>query len=81
MTQPASQIVWRKTPDSSNVEAVGWTKSGYGRSMFIRFKGGSVYCYLGVSRQRVVAASRATSVGKYVHKHIIPNFKALRVVE
>lgn len=75
----AEQIRWRKTPGSSNVLAVGWTAPGYGTSMFVKFKGGTMYCYLGVSRQRVVAASRAKSVGKYVHEHIIGQYRAMRV--
>ena len=62
--------------DSSNVEYVGWENGG----MFVQFRGGSRYRYLGVSRQRAVACARAKSVGKYINKIIKPQFDAVKVV-
>ena len=76
---PATEIKWRDV-SSSNVLAVGWTPPGYGSAMFVRYQGGSVYAYIGVTRQRVVAAARARSVGKYINRVIKPNFRAIKVV-
>lgn len=77
---PAEAIVWRDV-QSSNVEKVGWLPSRMeGKAMFVKFKSGFVYTYLGVSRQRVVAASRAKSVGKYINEKIKPEYDAIRVV-
>jgi len=73
---PAVQIRWRETPESSNVEAVGWDED---MNMYARFKGGTVYMYLNVHYQRAVAASRAKSVGRYFHEHIKPNYKAVKI--
>jgi hypothetical protein len=73
---PAEHIRWRETPESSNVEAVGWDSD---MRLYARFKGGSVYMYVGVSRQRAVAASRAQSVGRYFNDLIKPNYKAVKI--
>lgn len=75
--QPAEQIRWRDTPESSNVARIGWD-STYNR-MYAEFKSGSVYLYDGVSRQRAVACWRSRSVGRYFNKHIKPNYKAVRI--
>jgi hypothetical protein len=74
--QRAEQIRWRETPESSNVQAVGWDSE---MRMYARFKGGSIYLYENVSRQRAVACSRARSVGRYFHEHIKPHYKAVRI--
>jgi hypothetical protein len=47
--------------------------------MFVKFRSGSVYVYDGVSRQRAVATSRASSVGEYINHVIVPNYPAVRV--
>ena len=73
---PAEHIRWRETPESSNVEAVGWDNES---RMYARFKGGSIYMYEGVSRQRAVACTLSKSVGRYFHEHIKPNYKAVKI--
>jgi len=72
---PAEQVRWREVV-SSNVDAVGWDSD---MRMYARFKGGAVYLYEGVTRQRAVACSRAKSVGQYFNSIIKPNYKAVRV--
>ena len=74
--QPAVQIRWRDTPDSSNVAAVGWDED---MNMYARFKSGTIYMYLNVTYQRAVACSRASSVGGYFNKVIKPNYKAVKI--
>lgn len=63
---------------SSNVEWVGWPKSGQ-PAMLVKFRNGGIYCYLGVSRQRAVAAAHAPSTGEYINKVIKPDFKAVKI--
>lgn len=76
MTTAAERPRWRSV-DSSHVEEVGWDSTGTG--MFVRFTGGGLYLYRGVSRQRAVAMVHAESVGRYLHRKIIPNFEAVRL--
>jgi len=73
---PARQIQWWIV-ESSNVEAVGYDSE---RGMFVRFKGGTLYLYHDVSRQRAVACAMAPSVGGYINKEIKPHYKATRIV-
>lgn len=73
---PAEHIRWRDTPESSNVSAVGWDSD---MRLYAKFKSGSIYMYEGVTRQRAVACSRATSVGRYFHEHIKPHYKAVKI--
>jgi KTSC domain len=72
---PAEHIRWREV-ESSNVEAVGWDSEF---RMYARFKGGTIYMYEGVSRQRVVACALAKSVGSYFNQKIKPNYKAVKI--
>lgn len=72
---PARQIQWRAA-DSSNIQAVGWDNED---NMYVLFKHGGLYMYKDVTRQRVVAASRAESVGKYVNEEIIKHFTAIKI--
>jgi hypothetical protein len=77
MKHPAHRIKWRTTEDSSNVTRVGWDD---GNNLYVTFKGGTTYMYVGVSRQRVVAiATRVASVGRYINKVIKPNYKAVKI--
>lgn len=71
----AIDIRWREV-ESSNVQAVGWDNEN---GMYVLFKNGGLYLYKDVTRQRAVACFRAESVGKYVNKKIIPNFKATKI--
>jgi hypothetical protein len=73
---PAIHIEWRSTPESSNVEAVGWDNKD---NMYVLFKHGGLYLYRDVARQRVVAAAASDSIGKYVHREIIPNYPAVKI--
>jgi hypothetical protein len=75
-TTSAETPRWRAV-ESSHVVEVGWDKAGTG--MFVRFTGGGLYLYRGVSRQRAVAMIHAESVGQYLHRKIIPNFTAVRL--
>lgn len=72
---PANHIEWRKA-ESSNVMAVGWDNAD---NMYVLFKGGRLYLYAGVTRQRCVAAAQAESVGKYVISEIIPKFTGVKI--
>jgi hypothetical protein len=72
---PAIDIRWR-TVESSNVQAVGWDNAN---GMYVYFKSGGLYLYKDVTRQRAVACFRASSVGQYVNKKIIPHFKATKI--
>lgn len=67
--------VWRNTPHSSNVSAVGWNRSG----MLVRFQSGALYRYRGVSRQRAVAMVYAPSVGSYLNRRIKGHFDVERL--
>jgi hypothetical protein len=73
---PAEAVRWRETPDSSNVVAVGWDDAG---NMYAHFRSGSIYLYVGVSRQRAVACAHAASVGHYFNSKIKPNYKAVKI--
>lgn len=72
----AEKIRWRETPESSNVEAIGW--DGQNR-MYVRFQHGGVYLYDDVPRQRAVACWRAASVGRYFNEHIKKNYHCVKV--
>jgi hypothetical protein len=64
--------------DSSNVESVAWPTTGE-PLMIVRYKGGGLYGYYPVSRQRAVAAAYYPSTGKYINDRIKPNFKAVKL--
>jgi len=72
---PAEHISWRAV-ESSNIEAVGWDAH---HRMYVKFKNGGIYMYEGVTRQRVVCAARAGSVGHYINTEIIPNYAAVKI--
>jgi hypothetical protein len=72
--------------DSSNVTSVAWLVDGETELpyndphlMIVRFKGGGTYGYIGVSRQRAVAAAYYASTGKYINDRIKPYFEAVRL--
>lgn len=64
--------------DSSNVLWVAWPKNGQ-PLMLVKFRGGGIYGYFGVSRQRVVAAARAPSTGEYINRKIKPHFDCAQI--
>jgi len=63
---------------SSNIDWVGWPADGE-PLMLVKFRSGDIYGYIGVSRQRVVAAAQALSVGKYINKSIKPFHEAAKI--
>lgn len=69
--------------DSSNVLYVGWLPKAqvmvvwYGKPRYPEST--TVYQYLGVSRQRVVAAALAPSVGTYINREIKPRYMAVKI--
>jgi hypothetical protein len=71
-------VVNLRTVKSSNVESVAWPTSGE-PLMIVRYRSGFVYGYLGVSRQRAVAAAHAPSTGEYINRAIKPYFKAVKL--
>lgn len=78
---PAEEVRWRDV-DSSNVRQVGWDSRG---NMYVIYRDTSgegrntMYAYVDVPRQRVVAASRARSVGRYINEHIKPHHEAVKL--
>lgn len=61
--------------DSSNVESIAWPVSGE-PLMIVKYKGNEkLYGYIGVSRQRAVAAANAKSTGAYINHRIKGHFK------
>jgi len=73
---PADVFVNFRLVDSSNVDRVGWDKA---RNMYVRFKSGATYVYMGVSRQRAVATAYAKSVGTYLNQRIKPDFDVVKL--
>jgi hypothetical protein len=65
--------------DSSNIRFIGWPEKGGQPLMFIEFKGGARYVYVGVSRQRAVRCAYSESSGVYLNAKIKPNFKCIRL--
>jgi hypothetical protein len=63
--------------DSSNVRYVGWDFKQ--RCMIVWFKSGGLYRYENVPYQRAVRAAFAKSVGQYVQRKIIPNYKVVKL--
>jgi len=47
--------------------------------MIVTYKSGAVYGYLGVSRQRAVAAAYSRSTGKYINRRIKGRFKPVKL--
>lgn len=73
------EIVTRKIR-STNVDWIGWPRSGE-PLMIVQFSGnyGSRYAYLGVSRQKAVAAAYAESTGVYLARKIKPHYEAVKI--
>ena len=73
-------VNWRLI-ESSNVAAVGWDDAGNMYTKFGKFENPVTFVYLGVSRQRVVAAAYARSTGEYINRKIKPNYAVLKLGE
>jgi hypothetical protein len=76
MWPPMDVFVNYRLVESTNVERVGWDDAG---NMYVVYKGGGLYAYLGVSRQRAVAAAYARSVGRYINSRIKPTFDVVKL--
>lgn len=65
--------------DSSNIQWIGWPKSGE-PIMFVEFTSGARYGYLGVTRQKAVAGTHyPESVGSWLAKEIKPKYEVVRI--
>lgn len=64
--------------DSSNVDRIGWPVTGE-PLMLVHYHHGGEYGYIGVSRQRAVAAAHAESVGQYIHEKIKGHYKPVKL--
>jgi hypothetical protein len=65
---------------SSNIEWVAWPQvETTPPLMFVEFKGGGRYIYVGVSRQRAVACAYAESTGSYFAKYIKNGYQTIKL--
>lgn len=62
---------------SSNAKGVGYDAEN--EHLYIEFKNGSIYRYLGVSAETHSALMSAPSIGKFLHSEIINQFNHERV--
>lgn len=58
----------RKSVQSSNISSIGYDHTT--QTLEIEFKGGGVYSYPDVPKEKADALMNAESVGKYFHAHI-----------
>ena len=64
--------------NSSSVESHGYDPAT--RTLEVKFKGsGKTYSYAGVPYDTHLRLTTAKSVGKFVHKNIIPNYQGKHV--
>jgi len=63
--------------DSSNVRWVAWPETGE-PLMLVKYNSEAIYGYIGVSRQRTVAAAHAPSTGAYINKNIKPLYEVAK---
>ena len=68
---------WREI-ESSNVAWIGWPLSGE-PLMVVQYHSGNYYGYIGVPRQKAVAAANARSTGSYIHRHIRGKYRPVRL--
>ena len=62
---------------SSNILGIEYNRDTH--TLFVTFKGGSVYRYNDVPRVEVVNMVDAESAGAYLHAHIKPKYHTARV--
>lgn len=75
----SSILVNSRIVDSSNVEAIAWPTTGE-PLMIVKYKGSDMlYGYIGVSRQRAVAAAYAKSTGVYINSRIKGHFEIVKL--
>ena len=75
---PKDVFVNARFVESSNVEWIAWPVTGE-PLLIVKYKHGGVYGYLGVSRQKSVAAANAPSVGSYIHSRIKGKYRPVRI--
>jgi hypothetical protein len=63
-------------PDSSNVQRISWRAD----TLYVEFKGGSVYRYHGVPEDEYETLKSAVSAGRYLRARIQPRYDALRIL-
>ena len=68
---------FRLVHNSSNVNAIGYDEEY--QKLFVQFNDLSVYQYLDVPRDTVVALVQAGSKGRYLHNHIKGQFEYARL--
>jgi hypothetical protein len=67
--------------NSSNVEWVGWPASDGEPLMLVKYSHDGIYGYVGVTRQRAVAAAHYPSTGEYINRIIKPVFDVVKIAE
>jgi hypothetical protein len=76
--QPDIDVVSRIV-QSSNVESVAWPATGE-PLMIVKYIGNpKLYGYIGVSRQRAVAAAHAASTGAYINSRIKGKYEPVQL--
>lgn len=63
-----------KTPDSSNINAIGYLEES--RQLFVKFNNGKLYVYGSVPLTMYVDLKRAPSKGQFFNRHIKGGFRA-----
>ncbi len=68
------KVVMMSTPESSNIDAIGYVKES--RQMFVRFRSGKTYVYHGVPVTVFADMRSAQSKGAFLAKYVKGQFKA-----
>ena len=64
--------------DSSNIDTIEYFDDT--RTLQVKFHSGSIYDYSDVPKSKYDGLEHAESHGKYLHRHIIPEYKATKVM-
>jgi len=64
--------------ESSNVAWIGWPVTGE-PLMIVQYHSGAYYGYIGVPRQKAVAAANAVSTGSYINRNIRGKYRPVRL--
>ena len=63
--------------DSSNIDTIEYLDDT--RTLRVKFLSGSIYDYSDVPKSEHDGLMHAESHGKYLHRHIIPEYKATKI--
>lgn len=76
-------IIMTPTPESSNVEAIGYNNDpdGVGGDIYVKFKSGGTYRYLGVPHGVYRNFCAAESKGTYLNQKLKSRFISEKVTE